>query len=142
MAATISSAALPAQIQKLLDQKAEHSAAISKIEKTLAGVTAALGGSVTPVAVTKTAPAAVKTPVVKGKKRTRTKFAVSTNDVILSFVRARKTPTSKEITQHLLTEGRTSSVASNALSMLTAAAKKLKRTPLGKGMLGSTYSLP
>jgi len=142
VANSTSAAELPNKIQQLLEQRQQHTAAISQIDHTLAKVSAALGGTTAPLTVSKSTatPVAVKAPAVKGKKRTRTKFAVSTNDVILAFVKAKKNPTSKEITQHLLSEGRTSSVASNALSVLTAA-KKLKRTPLGKGILGSTYSI-
>jgi hypothetical protein len=80
----------------------------------------------------------MKTPAAKVRKRA--KFAVSASDLVLAFVKTKKNPTSKEITQHLLSEGRNLGAVSNALSVLTQK-KKLKRTPLGKGLPGSTYSL-
>ena len=74
-----------------------------------------------------------KLQLAKGKKRSR--FGVSASDLVLAFVKAKKSPTTKEITQHLLSEGRSLGATSNALSTL-AKAKKLKRTPLGKGVNG------
>lgn len=139
---SISAAELPKQIQSLLEQREQHKAAIQQIDQTLADVTAALEGKEVHATLAKPiATLVAKAPAVKGKKRRRSSFAVSTTDVILAFVRAKKNPTSKEITQHLVGEGRSTNVVSNALSVLTAA-NKLKRTPLGKGILGSRYSIP
>jgi hypothetical protein len=141
MTNSTSTAELPSHIQQLLDQRQQHTAAIRQIDDTLARVTAALGGRIAPATVSKpTAPMAVKAPAVKAKKGKRSKFTVSTNELVLSFVKANKNPTTQKIMQHLASEGRTVSSGSNALSVLTSA-KKLKRTPLGKGMLGSTYSI-
>ena len=125
--------------------------AINQIDQTLARVTAALGGAgltakagVTPPAsrAAKGPKQSVQTKAGAGpRKGRRSKFAVSTSDLVLSFVKANGSPTTQAIMQHLANEGRTVSSGSNALSTL-ATAKKLKRTPLGKGIMGSTYSLP
>ena len=140
---SISPAELPNQIQQLLDQKEQHSAAINLIDQTLAKVTAALGGTTAPAVVAKppVAPTAPKAAVAKPKKGKRSRFGVSTSELVLAFVKANKSPTTQAIMKHLASEGRTASSGSNALSVLTGA-KKLKRTPLGKGILGSTYSIP
>jgi hypothetical protein len=133
---------LPNLIQELLEQRQLHANSISQIDQTLARVTAALGGTATAVAVSKPAgkPAAVKAPVVKAKSGKRSQFTVSTGDLVLAFVKANANSTTQKIMQHLASEGRTASSGGNALSVLTAA-KKLKRTPLGKGIPGSTYSI-
>jgi hypothetical protein len=103
---------------------------------------AALGGTAKPAAQPKApaAPVAMKAAVTMSKKGPRGTFAVSTPDLILAFLKG-KPATTKEITRHSVSQGRTTSSVSNALSVLTKA-KKLKRTPLpGKGVLGSTYSV-
>ncbi len=147
MSATLSPAAFPQTIQELLEKREHHVGEISKIDKTLADVMIALGGkSVAPAAAAGPAPAAKvtaaptakKAPAPKAKKRGQ--FSVSASDLVLAFVKAKKNPTTKEITQHLLSEGRSLGAVSNALSVLTTK-KTLKRTPLGKGLMGSTYSL-
>jgi hypothetical protein len=138
---SITTAALPNQIQQLLTQRQQHTDAISKIDKTLAGVTAALGGTAKPVVQPKAAVVATakKAAVTKSKPASRGTFTVSAPDLVLALLKG-KPATTKEITKHLVSQGRTTSSVSNALSVLTKA-KKLKRTPLGKGLLGSTYSL-
>ena len=143
MQTSISATELPSHIQQLLEQREQHTAAISHIDQTLAKVTAALGGTTAPAVVAKppVAPAAPKIVPAKLQKGKRSKFGVSTSDLVLSFVKANKSPTTQAIMKHLASEGRTASSGSNALSVLTGA-KKLKRTPLGKGILGSTYSIP
>jgi hypothetical protein len=77
-------------------------------------------------------------PGVK-KKRTRRKFAISGEQSILGYIKSNKSPTSQEIEKHWKSEGR-SFVAANLLSKLVKE-KVLKRTPLGKGIRGSRYSL-
>jgi hypothetical protein len=142
---SFSAAELPTKIQTLLDERADHEAAIGQIDNTLAGVAAALGTAV-PVAAAKTGPVAAATPVakkpvpVKSKPAKRGAYAVSATDLVLAFVKSKGSPTSKEIGEHLASEGRSAGATSNALSVLTAA-KKLTRKPLGKGKMGSTYSL-
>ncbi len=140
MTTAISATALPNHIQQLLEQRQQHTDAISQIDQTLAKVTLALGVTTTVPAKTEVVPVAAKAPAAKPKKRQRSKFAVSATDLVLEFVKAKKTPTTKEITQHLVSEGRSLGAISNALSVLTSS-KKLKRTPLGKGIMGSTYSV-
>jgi hypothetical protein len=142
---SFSATEIPNQIQQLLEQRDQHTSAISQIDRTLAKVTAALGGETTPAAITKPAgvPAAAKgVPArpVKVKTRKRTKFAISATDLVLQFIQANPSPTTKQITQHLVSEGRSTGAVSNALSVLTKS-KTLKRTPLGKGIMGSKYSL-
>ena len=146
---TISAAELPNEIQTLLDERAEHIAAISKIDSTLAGVTAALGGPkassymaaglAAPKAMAK-APPAPSPKSAPAKKRGRGSFSVSATELVLQFLKGNKNATTKAITAHLVGQGRSPGAVSNALSVLTTA-KKLKRTPLGKGQMGSTYSL-
>lgn len=58
---------------------------------------------------------------------------------MLAFVKEHKNPTSQEIERHWTSEGRRG-LAANSLTRLVKA-KKLKRTPLGKGIRGSRYSL-
>ena len=141
MATTISATALPHTIQQLLEQRKQHAAAIVRIDQTLANVTAALGGATSPVAVSKPAATPVaKAPAVSANKSKRTKFAVSTTQLVLAFVKSHKNPTTSEIMKHVVSQGRTTSAVSNALTSLTQA-KKLKRTPVGNGHLGSRYSL-
>jgi hypothetical protein len=141
---SISATAIPAYIQTLLEEKQQHTAAIGEIDATLAKVTAALGGKPTaPVAAPKSAakvPMSAAPAATKAKRAGRGKFAVSATDLVLKYIGANKNPTTKEITQHLLSEGRSLGAVSNALSVLTKS-KTLKRTPLGKGVMGSRYSM-
>jgi hypothetical protein len=138
---TLSPAAFPQTIQQLLEKRESHVQEISKIDKTLADVMVALGAKPSapaPAAKVVAAPVTKKAPDPKAKKRSR--FSVSASDLVLAFVKSKKNPTTKEITQHLVSEGRSLGAVSNALSVLTTK-KKLKRSPLGKGLMGSTYSL-
>lgn len=142
MPTSINATQLPTQIQQLLSQRQQHTDAITKIDKTLAGVMAALGGTTT-LAAPKALPTAAKPVVSKApaqpKKRQRGSYAVSATDLVLTFLKG-KPATTKEITDYIVGQGRSTGAVSNALSVLTKA-KKLKRTPLGKGVLGSTYAL-
>jgi hypothetical protein len=72
------------------------------------------------------------------RKRIRRKFAVSGEQMILSFVKSKSNPIGKDIQKHWGSEGR-AGAAANLISKLVKA-KKLKRTPL-KGERGSRYSL-
>lgn len=140
MTTSISATALPNRIQQLLEQRQQHIHRIGLIDQTLAGVSAALGGTASGAAVARpvAAPAA-KASASKGKRR-RSRFGASASALVLAFVKAKKNPTTNEIMRHLASEGRTAGSCSNALSVL-AKAGELKRTPLGKGILGSRYSL-
>jgi hypothetical protein len=130
---------LPSQIQALLKLREQHTAAVHQIDKTLAGVMSALGGSRSTAV-----PSGANGPAVKRlgapKRKQRGAFAVSASELVLEFIKAKKNPTTQEIMEHLVSKGRSASSGSNSLSVLTSA-KKLKRAPLGKGILGSRYSL-
>jgi hypothetical protein len=143
MTPSISAAELPATIQTLLDERAGHIATIGKIDKALAGVAAALGTSAPEAVAKPSIPVAVTKAAATGSKPKPAKrgaYAVSATDLVLAFVKAKGKPTSKEVGEHLASQGRSAGATSNALSVLTAS-KKLKRKPLGKGKMGSRYSL-
>jgi hypothetical protein len=128
---------LPGHIQQLLEKRHLHAAAVEAIDKLFAGIGAVLGTGV------KRGPGRPKASAspsgVKKRKRRRRTFAVSGEESILAFIKANKAPTSQEIEKHWKSEGR-SYVAANLLSKLVKE-KSLKRTPLGKGIRGSRYSL-
>jgi hypothetical protein len=149
---------LPHHIEQLLSKRHDHVSAIAVIDATLARVTAALGGlaggSANGPAVklvkpaktvaAKVAPAIVakapKIKIVKTRKpRKDSRYAMTANDLVISFITAKKNPTSQEVTKYWKEHGR-NGTPDNTLSLLTKA-KKLKRTPLGKGIRGSRYSL-
>ena len=139
MPTTSSLAVLPQSIQQLLEERQQHAEAIAAIDATLARVREALGTKSTHRG-RKLAVVTAQAPAAKSKRRRR-KFAVSANELVLAFVKAKKNPTTQDIKQHWTSERHSKGGADNILSMLTKA-KKLKRTPLGKGMRGSRYSLP
>jgi len=145
VATQTSATELPSQIQQLLDQREQHLDSIHQIDAMLAKVNAALShdsaASTMPRPLASPAPASPRTTRSGGKKRQRSKFGVSTAQLVLAFVKANAKPTTQAIMRHLAGEGRTASSGSNALSTL-AKAGKLKRTPLGKGLPGSIYALP
>lgn len=127
------------RLESLLQQRKEHADAIAEIDVMLervAGVLSPGGGRGRPPAsFAQAAPVAGK----RGRRRRRrSRFAVSGNESILSFVGDHPGATTQEIKQHWVGEGRGGG-ADNALSLLTKA-KKLKRTALGKGIRGSTYT--
>ena len=128
-------------VRRLVEEKQKHTDALARINETLDSISGMLSGnghaqkSNRPSVSTAAAiPAA--TP---RKRRKRRHFAVSGNDLILSFVKERKNPTTKEINGHWVSEGR-SGKADNTLTLL-AKAGRLKRKPLGGGERGSRYSL-
>jgi hypothetical protein len=128
---------VPERIQSLLAKRQEHLDAVAAIDATLEKV----AGVLTPNGRgPKPAVAPAKAPAAAGKKRQKPReFAVSASESILAFVKANKNPTTQDVKKHWDSEGR-GGRADQTLSVLTKA-KKLKRTPLGKGQLGSTYSL-
>lgn len=71
-------------------------------------------------------------------RRTRRSFAVSGEQSILNFVKAKSNPVGKEIQKQWASEGR-AGAAANLISKLVKE-KRLKRVPL-KGERGSRYSL-
>jgi hypothetical protein len=135
------------RIQQLLAKRQEHVEAIAAIDDTLSGVGAALGGGVAAKAngAKAAAPAATRhapAPAVKkrGRGRGRAKFALSAEESVIAFVKDHKNPTTSEIKKHYSDEGRLGA-ADNTLSKMVKE-RKLKRTPLGKGIRGSRYTLP
>jgi hypothetical protein len=139
---------LPKDIEQLLKTRAEHVAAIGVIDATLGRVRTALGGGTKPAPVAAAKP--VKAPVMKKapvakpapapmKKPTKG-FPVTAADLVLTFVKNHKNPTTQEIGKHWKSNGRLGT-ADNTLSLLTKA-KKLKRNPLPAGQRGSRYTLP
>jgi hypothetical protein len=136
---TILGTDLPQTVQKLLVRREQHMEAISKIDSTLAGVTAALNSS----AVASSIPMSVHTtPTAKKavvrKRRGRGRFAISAEGSVVAFIKMKKAATNKEVNEHFKTEGRFST-ADNSLSKLVRE-KKLTRTKLG-GLMGSSYAL-
>jgi len=137
---------LPRKIQQLLEDRQRHADALSLIDHVLAGVGAALGGKPVTVAAgeanssTRSSPAPGQHGAANGKERRKVgKFSTTGDESVLGFVKERKNPTSQEIEGHWKGEGR-GGPAANTLTKLVKA-KKLKRTPLGKGIRGSRYSL-
>ena len=63
---------------------------------------------------------------------------MSGDELVLAFVKAKKSPTTKEINQHWKSRGR-AYTADNTLTKLVKE-KKLKRTPIVRGR-GSQYSV-
>jgi len=143
VATSISTSQFPQRIQQLVDERQQHADVLARIDQILGGIGAVLGRAAASTNGKKlvAAPASTQAPAVKGKKRRRGRghFALSAEESILAFVKQEKNPTTAEISQHLLGEGR-SNGAINALTKLVKE-KKLKRTPLGKGIRGSRYSL-
>ena len=129
-------------VRRLVEEKQTHVEALGHINQILDRIGGMLGHnggqSGRPAAATVTrAPVGVSAPPIR--KRKRRKFAVSGNDLILSFVKQNKRPTTREINAHWVGERR-SGKADNTLSILVNAGK-LKRTPLVGGEKGSRYSL-
>ena len=151
MLKTDSATGLTGRIQQLLNERQQHVDALACIEQTLSGVAAALGmissnkqGPVEAIPTKKlgrplgsrnVAPAA--TP--KKGRRTRGSYATTGDESILAFIKANKNPTTSDVKAHWASEGRLGT-ADNVLSKLFRE-KRVKRTPLGKGIRGSRYSL-
>jgi hypothetical protein len=133
---------LPTLIQKLLEERQHHTDALARIDEVLASIGAVLGGTTVAMANGKAldAPSSKAPAGPTTKRRKGSRFAVSGEASIFSFVSENKNPTTQEIKKHWAGEGRASS-ADNTLSIMVKH-KKLKRTPLGKGIRGSQYSLP
>ena len=70
--------------------------------------------------------------------RHRRTFAVSGDELVLAFVRAKKNPTAQQINSHWKRRGR-ADTADNTLTKLVKE-KKLRRTPIVGGR-GSQYSV-
>jgi hypothetical protein len=154
MAGISSSSNLSELLEQLEEQKAQHQQSTAAITETMEQISellgSLLGGRTTrSAAASSSAPMSspkpqASTPVsappaaAKGDRGTRTKFAMSGEEAILSFVRQRKNPSTSEIQAHWKSMGRASS-GDNSLSKLVKD-KKLKREP-NKAGRGSRYML-
>ncbi len=137
---------LPTRIQKLLEERQTHEAAITHIDKVLESVYSALGAAAAParrapgrpaaMAAAPAAPAAAKRG--RGRRRSRGSYTTTGDDSVLDFIRANRNPTTKEIKAHWASEGR-GGTADNVLSKLFRE-KKIKRLPL-PGERGSRYAV-
>jgi hypothetical protein len=117
-------------IQSLLNERQKHQAAIAMIDAALSRVEGLLQGNGTA--------AKVKAPKAALSRRTRRKFAVTGENMIVNFVKSKSSPMGREIEKQWKHEGR-AGVAANLISKLVKA-KMLKRVPL-KDQRGSRYTL-
>ncbi len=131
MAGKRSTGGIASQIESLLSDRADHQAAIDKIDATLAKIESMLGGS-----SAKASTGAKRGP--KPGRRKRGSFSMSGDESIIAFIKSAGTPTTKDVNKHWKGEGRGGS-ADNALTKLVKL-KKLKRIKL-KGERGSKYSV-
>jgi len=140
---------LPTRIQKLLEERQHHEAAISHIDEVLQSVYSALGATAAPkrgpgrpstasVAASVAAPAPAAAKVGRGRRRSRGSYATTGDDSVLAFIKANRSPTTKDIKAHWASEGR-GGTADNVLSKLYRE-KKIKRLPL-PGERGSRYAV-
>ena len=145
------------RIQILIDQRQQHADALSGINQTLSAVAAALGSvSLNGQAQKQVEPAVAVVPKKRrGRppgvrnatsasapskgRRTRGSYATTGEESVLAFIKSNKKPTTSEIKAHWASEARLGT-ADNVLSKLFRE-NKVKRTPLGKGIRGSHYSL-
>lgn len=130
---------LSQRIRQLIEQRQQHSDALSTIDQTLTQINALLGGTTSrrgrkPAAVTAAAPPA-STP--RGRSGKRRHFEITGDQFVLDFVKQRRNPTTREINVAWKREGR-GHTADNTLVKLVKE-KKLKRKPL-VGERGSRYS--
>jgi hypothetical protein len=135
---------LAVHVGRLVAEKQKHVEALGRINGVLDSISGMIGGNGharkpgRPPASAAAAPVTALA-VTPRKRRKRRHFAVSGNDLILTFVKEKKRPTTKEINNFWVSEGR-SGKADNTLTIL-AKAGKLKRKPLGGGERGSRYTL-
>lgn len=123
---------------------------MARIDEVLATVYSALGatpaapkrgpgrppGSTMAAAAAPAAPAAAKPG--RGRRRSRGSYETTGDDSVLAFIKANKSPTTKDIKAHWASEGR-GGTADNVLSKLYRE-HKIKRLPL-PGERGSRYAL-
>jgi len=143
------------RIQILFDQRQRHAEALAGINQTLSAVAAALG-RVSSNGRTQVEPAAgappkkrrgrppgvrnaTPAPAPSKGRRGRGSYATTGDESVLAFIKSNKKPTTREIKAHWASEGRLGT-ADNVLSKLFRE-NRVKRTPLGKGIRGSRYSL-
>jgi hypothetical protein len=129
--------AIAQRLTNLLIDRQKHADAMAEIDATLARVAGVLTDGRSAKAIS--TPAGIPGTAGKKRRRRRGKFAVSGNDLILTFLKANPSATTAEIKKHWAAEGRAGG-ADNTLSLLVKA-KELKRTPLGKGIRGSKFTV-
>ena len=134
---------LASHVQKLLQEKRQHTQALTRIDQTLQRIESLLGhngqqpgGRSSPTTAVGTA---TVTTAPQARRRRRRRFAVSGTDLILNHVKQRKNPVTRELAELWRSQGRAGKV-DNLLSQMVKAGK-LKRTPLGGEQRGSRYAL-
>jgi hypothetical protein len=145
------------RIQMLIDQRQQHADALANINQTLSAVAAALesvsgngqaaveaeAAAATPPKKRRGRPPGVRNatpaPAPSKSRRSRGSYATTGEESVLAFIKSNKKPTTSEIKAHWASESRLGT-ADNVLSKLFRE-RKVKRTPLGKGIRGSRYSL-
>ena len=82
---------------------------------------------------------AMPAPAPSKGRRSRGSYATTGDETVMAFIKSNRKPTTSEIKVHWASEGRLGT-ADNVLSKLFRE-NKVKRTPLGKGVRGSRYSV-
>jgi hypothetical protein len=153
MSDVFSPASVTASIQGLLHERKQHAEALARIDQTLERVSAALGqtlnlqqrrrpgrpkgsGKLQQVHFPIAAPSAPATIKRRGKRNT---YAVTGEQSVLGFIQKKGSPTTRDIKQHWVGEGRRGS-ADNLLTLMVKAGK-LRRQRLN-GVRGSMFSIP
>jgi hypothetical protein len=136
---------LASRIQQLLEEREQHVAAAERINETIASIEAVLGVSLNGNGRRRGRPPKdqkqwMEAPARKTRKRRRGRgnYETTAEEFVLSFVKANRSPTTREINQHWKSEGR-GHTADNTLVKLVKT-KQLKRIPLKEGR-GSTYEI-
>jgi hypothetical protein len=139
MAVLKSSTVLAERIQQLLSERVHHAEAVVRIDETLERVGAALGASLGKRRGRKPGSFSAASGTTKvSRRRRRRSFETNAEEMVLTFVKGHRNPTTQDINRHWKSEGR-GHTADNTLSKLTKE-KKLKREPLKEGR-GSRYTL-
>jgi hypothetical protein len=134
---------LALRIQHLLDERQGLADALSLIEATFGQIGAALGVSRRgrkpgrPLALASSVMTSGAQP--KRRRRGRRSFATTAEEFVLGFVKSNRNPTTQQINSAWKQEGR-GHTADNTLTKLVKE-RKLKRTPLGKGIRGSRFAV-
>jgi hypothetical protein len=118
-----------AEIQRLMQDRARHAAAMAEIDGVLAKVMAALGPSEA------RDPAAVSKSTTSSTRR-RGQFARTADESVREFIRQEGDPTTKEINQHWRAEGRRGHANVTILKLLRAG---LIRRVVDSTVRGSRY---
>lgn len=142
MAKNLSAGDFAQRGQDLLTLRQQHADALAQVEATLDQIGAALGPAKRgrkPGRPPATASLAGAIPAAPKKRGRRRSFETTAEEFVLAFVKANKNPTMSDINAAWKNEGR-GHTADNSLTKLVKE-KRLKRTPLGKGIRGSTFKV-